>query len=553
MPSERELARRWATDHTVVNRAATRLIGQGVLVRRNRKLYRSALARLPENLGELVIISRDPADLKPVQEVAELYHARVRHLSVADPSRTAGAVREAVDAGAAGILINAALTPGMRRLLQYSGIPAVVCAHHCSEFDSFDGDVERSAEIVFRELEQRGVQSITALAAPPQPQRKFRQMSYDKLKWLCEVTESVPCHFRSVSSHGASVTAAVKFALKQAGPVWGIITQRADLLTKVHAALDRLLPDRDGRVILACAGSLPKAWVRQGIIGICGVEEEILRMAGLRLCKRIIQKDQGLPQPPPAYVRLIPNLAQVPPSDPQETGSPQTLAEELLDAPLPERQARTHSFNAWVYPRTPHAGKVTLHPLDLTPQTNRSLWRKNGWLSKLPLRGISPGRHVIHGIPFEVAENSSGEPAAVVLGRRAPRRLSIPLNMVVRDVYFLHGCGFTTPGQAFAEYQFISKGKLLQTQTLSTLQLASHDPEDEGVIQDWWPQYPQKGGANFYPFLVTQNDDPLQYERYLYTLRCPLPTPTQIEEIRIVIKNSPSATLGILGITLAKV
>lgn len=71
-------------------------------------------------------------------------------------------------------------------------------------------------------------------------------------------------------------------------------------------------------------------------------------------------------------------------------------------------------------------------------------------------------------------------------------------------------------------------------------------------IQDWWADYPRFQNENARMVLVAEDEDPLRYERYLYTLRWKKPTPdVRIRNIEIVMGSLGAAKLGILAITRA--
>jgi len=74
-----------------------------------------------------------------------------------------------------------------------------------------------------------------------------------------------------------------------------------------------------------------------------------------------------------------------------------------------------------------------------------------------------------------------------------------------------------------------------------------------GNIQDWWPSpaFAQFESARARHYVVTDNGDPILYERYLYTLEWINPHPGKTIG-SLVIRSDPEAeaTLGVLAITL---
>ncbi len=75
---------------------------------------------------------------------------------------------------------------------------------------------------------------------------------------------------------------------------------------------------------------------------------------------------------------------------------------------------------------------------------------------------------------------------------------------------------------------------------------------DESSVQDWHPVYPVFKSSRVLPWLVAEKDDPLLYERYLYTCRWVNPHPKKTLECICLRSLLPDtrATLAVLAITL---
>ena len=201
-------------------------------------------------------------------------------------------------------------------------------------------------------------------------------------------------------------------------------------------------------------------------------------------------------------------------------------------------------------------------PLDLGAVANRSLSHQNGWLGHLPLLHFGPGRKFIHGVTFDIIdEHQNRGRGAVVLrsnrslstaGRILPLEIALPIRRRVRAVYFLHACGYAGEPMPFAWYDFYLAGRRpisvpLVARGLGDLPASASPPN----IQDWWPEFPQFNGEGVRHLVVTENGDPFDYERYLYTLEWENPYP-DADLTTLYIRSNPAleTTLGLLGITL---
>jgi hypothetical protein len=180
----------------------------------------------------------------------------------------------------------------------------------------------------------------------------------------------------------------------------------------------------------------------------------------------------------------------------------------------------------------------------------------------LPLLHFGPGRKPIHGVPFDVIdERKNRGNAAVVLrshrslstaGRMLPVEVAIPVRRRVRAVYFLHGCGYVGEPAPFAWYDFYLTGRRPISVPLVAMGMGEPPPDaPQPNIQDWWPDFPQFNGAGVRHLVITENGDPFDYERYLYTLEWENPHP-DAELATLYLRSNPATetTLALLGITL---
>jgi hypothetical protein len=231
-------------------------------------------------------------------------------------------------------------------------------------------------------------------------------------------------------------------------------------------------------------------------------------------------------------------------------------------------QAREHRVHeaeeTW---QQPHRLAAETRPgamvqVDLSAWANRAITRQNSWLGHLPLLHFGPGRKTIHGVTFDVIdEHKNRGNAAVVLrshrspstaGRMLPVEVAVPVRRRVRAVYVLHGCGYAGEPAPFAWYDFYLTGR--RPISVPIVARGMGEPPVDAPqpnIQDWWPDFPQFNDAGIRHLVITENGDPFDYERYLYTLEWENPYP-DAELTTLYLRSNPAmeTTLALLGITL---
>jgi len=119
-------------------------------------------------------------------------------------------------------------------------------------------------------------------------------------------------------------------------------------------------------------------------------------------------------------------------------------------------------------------------------------------------------------------------------------------------VYFLHACGYAGEPMPFAWYDFYLADRRpisvpLVARGLGDLPAGAPRPN----IQDWWPDFPQFNSVGVRHLVVTENGDPYDYERYLYTLEWENPFP-DAELTTLYVRSNPAleTTLALLALTL---
>ena len=200
--------------------------------------------------------------------------------------------------------------------------------------------------------------------------------------------------------------------------------------------------------------------------------------------------------------------------------------------------------------------------LNLAKLANHSMTRENGWLGRTPLLHFDPGLRTIHGIPFQVIDQALNGGHAVITFRsphthsmgheRLPVRVKLPVNRVIKALYFLHGCGWANWQRPFAEYIIHFKnGKstaipLIPIGPTKDKRHARFKPN----IHDWWrveeaQDFPQAMSVTVYNPAI-----PKEYERVLYTLEWINPEPSE-EVCSIEIQVNPKAgpALALIAVT----
>ena len=220
---------------------------------------------------------------------------------------------------------------------------------------------------------------------------------------------------------------------------------------------------------------------------------------------------------------------------------------------LTKRKEEARRMNNRYFKGLPFPEDPAFEQLNIAPYLNRSYSRQYSWLGDEPLHELKSGLHVFSGIPFLIVDEHKNDGHACLVMRSAkahssggkplPASIDIPVNACVRELYVLHALGWATKEETIAFYGFIS-GR----ETIDTLAVIAHASESKSVdrqkvsqanIQDW---HPSSGRLpltpNALPCLITRDGDPLEYERYLYTLRWKNPSPEiQLDTFRITAIN----------------
>lgn len=233
-----------------------------------------------------------------------------------------------------------------------------------------------------------------------------------------------------------------------------------------------------------------------------------------------------------------------------------------------DEPARRQAAERLIAERFPALAKsARFHPLDLGAYVNRSFTPRSSWLGDLPLRNFEPGRHLIHGVPFDVAGGGETRDSAIVLRSRKvhasgseplPVSVEIPVDRQARSIFILHAAGWIRHHETFARYEFrFGDGSAEELDVLAYGRKPSDATTDrklreEATVQDWHPTFPVLHSSHALPCLVTQDGDPFLYERYLYVCRWSNPHPDRVMKSIVIRSLDPEirATLAVIAITL---
>ncbi|MEI8340960.1 MAG: AraC family transcriptional regulator [Verrucomicrobiota bacterium] len=204
------------------------------------------------------------------------------------------------------------------------------------------------------------------------------------------------------------------------------------------------------------------------------------------------------------------------------------------------------------------------HALDLSKVANaRFSIGDRPWMNgDTPLLGIRPGSKKIHGVPFEILDETKGPSVLMLRSRRCtlddhgqelPERVRLPVGRSIRGACFLHACGWVqTPGP-FASYIF--SGAEGERSTLELFALGTAHPEESdgraANIQDWYFGYDPLDRGDMRPYLVPSSREPGAMSQYFYTLVWHNPKPREkIDFLEVASRPEMDTTLAVVAVVL---
>lgn len=578
-PPERVLAERWGVTQAAVNRAAQRLLAAGVLRRVGYKL-------MPVAAEEVKLAGA---------KVAMLTHRAERLAGIADEAARRGVQLVELD-----FIGRDAFRHGLRTVIQrrYDGlllrlpsshwewdaefaelsrlrIPYVICEECPAGHSMVTEDVRGSVRMLVEHLAGQGHRELVLFGSLRQPLiSQVVRLGFEEACLRLGLADSA----RRVLELSAYTREVVRDGLRRLRAdhpsVTGGILFDVDHLKAVLAALrmENFAVPRD--LSLVSVGDSVEARVSKPTVTAASFDVRAHAHAALDLvCQHILEARKTGRAATRHRIRLEATI--------RARGSVATLAGANATGAVRAEGGDDLSPRTWPAERaerlreaaetltTPHQACAGARPtdftsLDLGPHANRALRRPHGWLGHLPLLHLDPGQRWLHGVPFHVLDERGKRGTAAVVFRSSrttgaarrslPEEIVIPVGRGVRAVYFLHGCGYVGEAVPFAWYDFVLAGQSRpETVPLVGRGIGALPPEDapQPNIQDWWPDFTQVTAPGVRHAVVTEQGDPFEYERYLYTLEWENPRPgAELKEIRVRTNAASPTTLGLLAVTL---
>ncbi|MEZ0298979.1 MAG: GntR family transcriptional regulator [Candidatus Methylacidiphilales bacterium] len=592
LPSERALAVQLQLNHYALNRAMNQLIQEGLIERNGYKLtYASRKRSHPAGFTcDLVLAWRSvlmPSYRKVARELGinlrvHLWHTledAISLLQQMNPSQVECLVFDPPYA-----YPPSSWEPAMQRLLQ-QGIPAVSIRQQANNIPCVLANHGKAMELLQTYLRNQGHTEIALVTIYPRATSSIEVL--DAWRGGCAtggfgdsarrvlfqsgvhaIREDVLVLSNKLVGEWENVTAVINYSER-----YSFMPAFLQHIGRHH----RVVP-RDLSVI--CLGDMKQIQAAVPSVSVARFDIPLIHETAFRLAQRMsrMKNELGI-LPPPACIRVDAELvirassgaapSFVPDADEAASHSrpePQRMPYEVDRQELESVSRRTYDLAA-------RAEESRFSAVNLSEFVNRPLAFQRGWLGDLPLKNMHAGRHVIHGVPFQVlggaARNECGavvfHSAINIVGnsQKLPDSITIPIGQKARALYVLHGCGYARYKHHFATYDFQMTGSK-SIEAVPLICLGEPPPDDEDAwdpnsttanIQDWWPDlphldYPHSRRA---PIFENDSEDTRYRHVYLYTLEWINPKPdVEITHLEVKVDSSHSTTLGMLAVTALK-
>lgn len=597
MPSERLIVAQLGIKHNTGNRAMTRLIAGGLIRREGYRLFYAGESKAPalDVFTCDLLISHNSRVLPSYRKIAKslgivlrvhYYNSvvdAVRLLHVFDRPETEGVVFDPPHLPASSVW-----EPAMIRLIRRS-IPVVALRQHCEHAPCVAANYASAVQMAFTHLRELGHEEIALVAtAPRSPASIEISAAWQSIKhqpgeragprraaYYNDPREDIRAIAEKFSGPWKNVTAVIMNAHHEP-----IAPQFLEELArkKVHVPKDLSLICLDDFAHLA--SSVPP--ITTAAFDLALMQETMFnvvqRLARKKRETGIIQPATSLRAEPYLIVResTLPRGAAL-----QKNKAPQVElktttveAEQDADPNSPDFKRSLKVALKRPYSLTATAEESRFKQIDLAPYVNRPLNFRKGWLGDLPLTQLGAGKHVIHGVPFEVLGGHSRMNCGALVFRSTtnetgsskvlPSKLRIPIDAKARAIYVLHGCGYARHLARFATYEFYAGAKKLGAvpivalgQVPSSRSESAKEEKDapKANIQDWWPDFVHRDflNARRAPLLEIDASDVVQSHVYLYTLEWKNPHPNlMVTHVEITADAGQSTTLGVVAISILK-
>ena len=578
-PPEKELAMRWKVSQSAVNRAALRLIAAGRLRRSGYKLMPVATALGTVSLAgaRLAVLTHRIARFPALAEEADRRGVQVEEIFYIGRDSLRHHLRLAAQKRIEGVIfhLNESGWEWDNETAEFDRlkIPCVVAEEAPPGPNLVAEDLHGATASLIAHLASLGHTNMVCLGVARRVHRSTAVwQAYEETCLRLGLQDSARQIYKATSDIRDVVRLTLRRIRSECPAATAVVLSEADLITVFVAAakLEKVNIPRD--LSLVVVGDSADARNSQPAVTCAGFDTRILGHMALDLvCQNLLEVRRTGRLLPRQRLRLEATLRQR--SSVAARASVKPAGADLghgMERPTSRiwsqaREQRLHEAEeSWQQPHRLTAGAQpgVFAPMDLAGLANRAITRQNSWLGNLPLLHFGPGRKAIHGVPFDVIdEHKNHGNAAVVLrshrsvstaGRMLPVEVAIPVRRRVRAVYFLHGCGYVGEPAPFAWYDFYLTGRRPISVPLVARGMGELPPDaPQPNIQDWWSDFPQFNGAGVRHLVITENGDPFDYERYLYTLEWENPHP-DAELATLYVRSNPAmeTTLALLGITL---
>ena len=579
LPSARLLAEQLGFRRKTMDRACQDLISQGLLIRRNYKLFVGTGKTSPPPIqGEICVVSYWPQFITAAGRILAGHGVRYRGIEFTSKKNTdpLPALRRILAQNPAGIILRIPFWfDSLNSVIESTKIPMVVCTNRIPpEINQHVIGVDwyRGMEIAVRHLRDLG----------------HRHIAYLSVGDSMPVTRELSECFR---------VACLELDLKQsAQAVWQGDATLDDEICDFMIAQRKNHPEVTaiiGRSVAVClAAKIFRVPEELSVVGASGQggggrpaltifelfnsDEMFATLACPNLISQIQTLESGKPALMPYRILFVPKLVV---RESTRALSRKEQGQSARDGTDGRRVKPHPSISAKNQPRRPaspwESWRKTYHylhktgsrnwrQLDLSGPANHSMTRKHGWLGEEPLLHFSPGLRSVHGVPFQVIDENRNDGRAVVTfrsphthtggGRELPVSMNLPLDGCVQALYFLHGCGWAKPVQ-FAEYIMHFKNGLLSTVPLvgegSSPQAARKHPGSlKPNIQDWWPEFERHDFPHAMHATIFNPAEPREYERHLFTLEWINPHPKDaVSHIEVRADPKAGPALALIAVT----
>ena len=580
-PPEKELAMRWKVSQSAVNRAALRLIAAGRLRRSGYKLMPAATVLGAATLGGAreTVLTHRLARFPALAEEAARRGVQVEEILYIGRDSLRHHLRLAAQKRSDGVIFHLHLsgwewdneTAEFDRLK----IPCVVAEEAPPGPNLVADDLHGATASVITHLTSLGHKNMVCLGEARRVHRSTAVwQAYEETCLRLGLQDSARQIYKATSEIRDVVRHTLRRIRSECPAATAVVLSEADLIAVFVAVakLEKVNIPRD--LSLVAVGDSADARNSQPAVTCAGFDMRMLGHMALDLvCQNLLEVRRTGRLLPRQRLRLEATLrlrsSVAARASVKAAGADQGRGMERPTSriwPQAREQRLREAEESWQQPHRLTTGTRpgVFAPLDLAGLANRSFTRHNSWLGNLPLLHFGPGRKSIHGVPFDVIDDRKNRGnAAVVLrshrslstaGRMLPVEVAIPVRRRVRAVYFLHGCGYVGEPAPFAWYDFYFTGRRPISVPLVAMGMGMGEPPPDAPqpnIQDWWPDFPQFNGAGVRHLVITEDGDPFDYERYLYTLEWENPHP-DAELSTLYLRSNPAmeTTLALLGITL---